>query len=148
MKTNKGDNNSLNNKGMPNIIDYLAGLMLVNGFYYIWMLFLGFVVNIDWFNDILLADGTLIIYFLGGTIASYLVCKKASLKHLTVGLKFAFIGWIISLMSISSFKIEISLGLAIALLFCNFMGGIFGAYLALWSTLTRAGAQSKIDTFE
>ncbi len=82
----------------PTITDYMAGVMLANGIVWIWAMALA--TFSDFFSKIpyiILAFIAYVIYISGATLASYLVCKRTSSKHLVVGLKLAGLAWFFSL---------------------------------------------------
>lgn len=122
----------------PNLNDYLAGAILANGFVWIWAQALP---HLSWIPFTLLAEASYVIYLSGGIVASYLVCKRASSKQLTVGLKFAALAWAFSLILMLSITAEPTIGLAVVLLVCFAMGGVAGAYLALRSRLRSLRVQ-------
>ena len=124
----------------PTLTDYLAGAMLANGFVWIWAQALPYLSGIPL---TLLALASYIIYLSGGIVASYLVCKRASSRHLSVGLKFAVVTWAFSIVLMLSIATEPTVGLAIALLVCFAAGGVAGAYLALRSTLRPRRVRSE-----
>jgi hypothetical protein len=126
----------------PRVTDYVAGAILANGFVWMWLEGLNNLSAI--FSKVpvgLLADVSFVIYLSGGILSSYLVCKRTSTGHLFVGLKLAALAWIISLFFMLSAAAEPTIGLALTLLACFAAGGIAGAYLALRSTLRRAGVR-------
>ena len=124
----------------PTLTDYLAGAMLANGFVWIWAQALPYLSGIPL---TLLALASYIIYVSGGIVASYLVGKRASSRHLAVGLKFAVVTWAFSIVLMLSIATEPTVGLAIALLVCFAAGGVAGAYLALRSTLRPRRVRSE-----
>jgi putative membrane protein (TIGR04086 family) len=92
----------------------------------------------DFFSRIpyvILAFIAYVIYILGSTLASYLVCKRASSKHLMVGLKLTGLAWFFSLIMMLGSTTVPTPTLAIILLVCYGVGGIAGGYLALRSEL-------------
>lgn len=123
---------------VPNLTDYMAGAMVANGFVWMWAQALP---HLSWIPFTLLAEASYVIYLLGGIVASYLVCKRASSRQLIVGLKFAAIAWAFSIIMMLSIAAEPTVGLAVALLVCFAMGGVAGAYLALKSRLRSLKVQ-------
>jgi hypothetical protein len=120
----------------PNLTDYMAGMMLANGFVWIWsMILTNFSDPLSKIPYGILADIAYVIYLSGGIVSSYLVCKRASSKRLLVGLKFAFGAWGFSLFMMLSSTTGPTIGLAIVLLIIFIAGGLAGAYLALRSEL-------------
>ena len=120
----------------PTITDYMAGVMLANGIVWIWAMALA--TFSDFFSRIpyvLLAFIAYVMYILGSTLASYLVCKRTSSKHLVVGLKLAGLAWFFSLIMMLGSTTGPTPALAIVLLVCYGAGGIAGGYLALRSEL-------------
>lgn len=118
----------------PTMIDYMAGVMLVNGIVWIWEMALAtFSDFLSTFPHGILAAIAYMICISGSTLASYLVCKKTSSEHLVVSLKLAGLGWFFSLMLGST--IGQTPALAMILLVCYVSGGIAGGYLALSSEL-------------
>lgn len=120
----------------PNLTDYMAGMMLANGFVWIWsMILANFSDPLSKIPYGILADIAYVIYLSGSIVSSYLVCKRASSKRLLVGLKFAFGAWAFSLFMMLSSTTGPTIGLAIVLLIIFIAGGLAGAYLALRSEL-------------
>ena len=120
----------------PTMTDYMAGVMLANGIVWIWAMALA--TFSDFFSripNIILAFIAYVIYILGSTLASYLVCKRTSSKHLVVGLKLAGIAWFFSLIMMLGSTTGPTPALAIILLVCYGVGGVAGGYLALRSEL-------------
>ena len=120
----------------PTMTDYMAGVMLANGIVWIWAMALA--TFSDFFSRIpyvLLAFIAYVIYILGATLASYLVCKRTSSKHLVVGLKLAGLACFFSLIMMLGSTTGPTPALAIVLLVCYGAGGIAGGYLALRSEL-------------
>ncbi len=120
----------------PTMTDYMAGVMLANGIVWIWAMALA--TFSDFFSRIpyiILAFIAYVIYILGSTLASYLVCKRTSSKHLVVGLKLAGLAWFFSLIMMLGSTTGPTPALAIVLLVCYGAGGIAGGYLALRSEL-------------
>lgn len=124
----------------PNLTDYLAGAMLANGFVWIWAQALP---QLSWIPQTLLAEASYIIYLTGGIVASYMVCKRTSSRHLFVGIKFAAITWVFAVILMLSISTEPTIGLAIAFLVIFAAGGVAGAYLALRSSLRPRRVQSE-----
>jgi len=120
----------------PTMTDYMAGVMLANGIVWIWALALA--TFSDFFSKIpyvILAFIAYVIYILGSTLASYLVCKRTSSKHLAVGLKLAGLAWFFTLIMMLGSTTGPTPALAIILLVCYGVGGMAGGYLALRSEL-------------
>jgi len=129
----------------PNFNDYLAGVMLANGFIWILLLVLGFFSSI--FTRIpifLLAGATYIIYLSGGIISSYLVSKRATSRHLAVGLKLAVLSWVLSIVLIPNLGMKSSIGVALTTLVCFLIGGATGAFLALRSMLRKISSRGRL----
>ncbi len=120
----------------PTITDYMAGVMLANGIVWIWAMALA--TFSDFFSRIphvILAFIAYVIYILGSTLASYLVCKRTSSKHLVIGLKLAGLAWFFLLIMMLGATTMPTPALAIILLVCYGVGGMAGGYLALRSEL-------------
>ncbi len=120
----------------PTITDYMAGVMLANGIVWIWAMALA--TFSDFFSKIpyvILAAIAYVIYISGATLASYLVCKRTSSKHLVVGLKLAGLAWFFTLIMMLGSTTGPTPALAIVLLVCYGAGGMAGGYLALRSEL-------------
>ena len=116
--------------------DYMAGAMLANGIVWIWAMaqttFSDFFSQIPYITLALIAY---VIYIFSPTLASYLVCKRTSSKHLVVGLKLAGLAWFFSLIMMLGSTTGPTPALAIVLLVCYGAGGMAGGYLALRSEL-------------
>jgi len=114
----------------------MAGAMLANGVVWIWAMALA--TFSDFFSRIpyvILAIIAYVIYISGATLASYLVCKRTSSKHLAVGLKLAGLAWFFTLIMMLGSTTGPTPALAIVLLVCYGAGGMAGGYLALRSEL-------------
>jgi hypothetical protein len=132
-----GDEPIYERERTPNTTDYLAGGMLANGFVWIWNQALA---KMDIFSRIppnILADVSFIVYFLGAFLASNLVCKRASSKHLSVGIKFALISWVMSLIIMLSMVAESTIGYSFSMLLLFLGGGITSSYLATRARLKK-----------
>ena len=115
----------------PTMTDYMAGVMLANGIVWIWAMALA--TFSDFFSRIsyiILALIAYVIYISGATLASYLVCKRTSSKHLAVGLKLAGLAWFFSLIMLLGSTTGPTPALAMVLLVCYGVGGVAGGYLA------------------
>ncbi|UCH58098.1 MAG: hypothetical protein JSV18_04175 [Candidatus Bathyarchaeota archaeon] len=121
----------------PTLTDYTAGAIMAVGLMRIWSMLLG--TYSEFFSRVPergLAVTTFFIYLLSGAAASYLVCTRASSKHLVVGLKVAALSWVFSLFLAFSATPAPTLGMVTALLVTLAAGGLAGAYLVLRVRLT------------
>jgi len=123
--------------GVPTLFDYAAGAMLANGFVWIWYQALPYL---SWAPAAILADAEYISFLLGAIISSYLVCRRASSKHLSVGLKVAAAASALNLFFVLSSNIENVIGFAVVVLVIFAVGGVAGAYLALKSKFGKKEA--------
>ncbi len=124
---------------MPNVSDYLAGAILANGFIWTWNLILRqFRIPLSKLPLMLLADVSFIIYLLAGGVSAYLVCMRASRRHLIVSLKVSFLSWLLSILFILSMALKPLIGSIIIFLLCLHAGGVAGGYFALKRRLRRS----------
>lgn len=122
----------------PTLTDYLAGAILANGFVWLWTLIL--YQFSDFFIGLpatFVADFSLIIYLSGGTLASYLVCRRSASRSVVTGLKLSVAAWLFSLVMAPSI-VDLSAGLVLSLLMCFLAGGVVGSYLALRRKLSQS----------
>lgn len=115
---------------VPTFFDYAAGAMLANGFVWIWYQALPYL---PWVPATILADLEYLSFLLGAILSSYLVCRRASSKHLSVGLKVAAAASALNFFFVLSSNIENVIGFAVVVLVIFAVGGVAGAYLALKS---------------
>lgn len=121
----------------PNRNDYLAGGMLANGVIWFWNQALATISVFSKIPSSIMAYITFIVYFLGAIIASNLVCRRASSKHLIVGIKFALISWFLSIIIMLSMVTQPTLGYAFFLLILFLGGGLTSSYLVTRSRLKK-----------
>jgi hypothetical protein len=133
---NMGDINSQIAGRNPNPTDYLAGAMLANGIIWIWNQALGNITFFSQFSKGIQADLTYVIWLLAAIVSSMQVCKRASYGHLLVGLKFAGLAWVLSLIIMLSIAADPSFTLAFSMLMIFIAGGIAGAYFTAKSRAT------------
>ena len=119
----------------PTLFDYFAGALLANGISWMWISSLGYLSAA--FSTSVLAELSYVVYIAIGILASFLVCRRTSSRHISVALKLVAIEWIFSLVMIMSYLDQPTTGMALALLVCFLMGGIAGAYITLRSQLRR-----------
>lgn len=139
---NEGEVDKTLNNGerKPNLYDYVAGAMLASGFVWTWAQVLPYLL---WVPQTLLVVASYVIYLSGGIVASYLVCRRASSRHLFVGIKLAALTWGSSVFTMLSIVTEPTVELVVALLVIFVAGGVAGAYLALRSALRLRRVQSE-----
>ena len=128
----------------PTTNDYLAGATLANGIVWIWNQALGAMPNI--FSQVhpsILANISYVVYLLGAILAANQVCRRASSKHLIVGIKSALFSWALSLLVMLSMAPNPAIGLALSLLLCFLAGGVVGAYLIIRSRLNKLETREK-----
>ena len=113
----------------PTLYDYFAAAILANGIALMW----DYVVS----TIPMLVILSIPIYAAAGFIASYLVCKRTSKQHLSVGLKTALGSSLFSFFMIWSIATEINLGTVILLILCYLVGGILAAYITLRQHLKK-----------
>ena len=128
----------------PTLTDYMAGAMLANGFVWMPRLTLPYFARAG-VPAPLLADALFLIYLSVGIVSSYLVCKKATSKHLFVGLKFGAVAWVFSIFFLLSSTFENILGFAFVLLVIYAAGGVAGAYFAVRTRLRRTRVKPALS---
>ena len=129
----------------PSTNDYLAGAMLANGAVWIWNQALGAMPNI--FSQVhpsILANISYVVYLLGAILAANQVCRRASSKHLIVGIKSALISWFLSLIVMFSMAPDPTIGLAMSLLLLFLTGGVAGAYSVIRARLNRIKREEPV----
>lgn len=129
---------------IPNTNDYLAGAMMANGIVWVWNQAIGAMPNL--FSQVppgVLADISYVVYLLGAILASNQVCRRASSKHLIVGVKSGLVSWVLSLIIMISLAPNPTMGLAMSLLLLFLSGGVAGAYLVIRARLNRLNREKE-----
>ncbi len=107
----------------PSITDYMAAAVLAYGIVYFWIE-LNALYDPPW----LLAY---LIYYLGGLIPSYLVCKRTGSAELAIGVKSSVASWGFVIVSATAFTEGNTLTFFSLLLIMFLLGGLTAAYLTL-----------------
>ena len=119
----------------PSITDYMAAAVLAYGIVYFW-------IELDAMYDPpwLLAFP---IYYLGGLIPSYLVCRRTGSAELAVGVKSSVGSWLFVTVSVTTFTEGATPIFYMFLLVTFLLGGLTAAYLTLKRRLKPAGHEKQ-----
>jgi len=109
----------------PVIFDYFAGGLLTSGLVWFWLQF-----NI-YFPDPIISSLEWPVFIAFSTVSAYLVCKRTTRGHLGVGVKTALSSWLVTVLLLFSFGLELEVYQIVILLICFVLGGLVAAYLAL-----------------
>jgi len=109
----------------PIIFDYFAGGLLTSCLVWFWLQF------ISYFPDPTIASLTGPVFIAASAVSAYLVCKRTTRGHLGVGVKTALSSWLVTVLILLSFGLELDMNLIIILLICFVLGGLAAAYIAL-----------------
>jgi len=109
----------------PVIFDYFAGGLLTSSLVWFWMQF------ISYFPDPTIASLTGPVFITFSAVSAYFVCKRTTRGHLGVGVKTALSSWLVTVLLLLSFGLELDTNLIIILLVCFVFGGLAAAYLSL-----------------
>jgi len=120
----------------PSITDYMAAAVLAYGIVYFWIE-LNALYDPPW----LLAY---LIYYLGGLIPSYLVCRRTGSAELAIGVKSSVASWGFVIVSATAFTEGNTLTFFSLLLIMFLLGGLTAAYLTL-SRRLKPQKQGKPD---
>ena len=115
----------------PVIFDYFAGGLLTSSLVWFWLQF------ISYFPDPTIASLTGPVFIATSAVSAYLVCKRTTGGHLAVGVKTALSSWLITVLILLSFGLELDMYLIVILLVCFVLGGLVAAYLALKGRLRK-----------
>jgi len=115
----------------PVIFDYFAGGLLTSGLVWFWLQF------ISYFPDPTIASLTGPVFIAASAVSAYLVCKRTTRGHLAVGVKTALSSWLVTVLILLSFGLELDISLILILLVCFVFGGLAAAYLALKDRLRK-----------
>jgi hypothetical protein len=121
----------------PSITDYMAAAVLAYGIVYFW-------IELNALYDPPLFLGYL-IYYLGGLIPSYLVCRRTGSAELAIGAKNSVASWGFVVVSVTTFTEGNTLTFFALLLIMFLLGGLTAAYLTLRRRLKPA-KQGKPDS--
>ena len=109
----------------PVIFDYFAGGLLTCGLIWFWLQF------ISYFPDPILTFLSWPVFIAAGTVSAYLVCKRTTKGHLGVGIKTALSSWLITVLILFSFGLDLGTYQIVILLICFVLGGLAAAYISL-----------------
>ena len=115
----------------PATFDYFAGGLLTSGLVWFWLQF------ISYFPDPTIASLTGPVFIAASAVSTYLVCKRTTRGHLAVGVKTALSSWLVTVLILLSFGLELDISLILILLVCFALGGLAAAYLALKDRLRK-----------
>ena len=109
----------------PVVFDYFAGGLLTSGLIWFWLQF------ISYFTDPTIASLTGPVFIAASAVSTYLVCKRTTRGHLAVGVKTALSSWLVTVLILLSFGLELDISLILILLVCFVLGGLVAAYITL-----------------
>jgi phosphatidylserine synthase len=114
---------SKSNERKPITFDYIAAAMLSYVIIYFW-------IELNSFQEIhWVAAWT--IFYIGGLLPSYIVCRRTSRNQLGVGLKSAAASWLFVVVNLSLFTQNSTASFFVLLLILFLLGGITSAYITM-----------------
>ena len=119
----------------PSIIDYLAAATLTYGTIFFWLQ-LSDSVPIPWLL-------TYLIFYLGGVVTTYLVCRKTDRNQFPVAMKSAIFSWVFTLMCLITFTQGDPSSFFKMLLVLFLLGGITSSVISMRE---RLGLKKKPDS--
>jgi phosphatidylserine synthase len=114
---------STSNERKPSTTDYMAAAVLSYGIVYFW-------IELNSYQEIHWIFAWIIFYF-GGLLPSYLVCRRTSRNQLGVGLKAATASWLFVVVSLSVFTQNSTFSFFILLLILFLLGGITSSFITM-----------------
>ena len=114
----------------PSYTDYFMGTILSYSLVYIWLN--DFVAKMPNMHIMV----SVLVYYLIGTLSSFLVCRKVSEAHLTVGVKVGLLAQVFTMFTIYVVTGTMNMVLFFVILVCFLLGGATGAYINLRRRIT------------
>jgi len=115
----------------PVIFDYFAGGLLTSSMVWFWLQFIAYFPDIP-------IESLGLFYIAASAASTYLVCRRTTRGQLGVGLKTALASWVITVLILLSFRLELNTDFLIQLSIGYFFGSMVAAYLALRSRLKKS----------
>jgi len=109
----------------PSYTDYIMGTILSYSLVYIWLN--DFVNKMPGMHILV----SVVVYYLIGTLASFLVCRKTSEAHLSVGIKVGLLAQVFTVFTMYVVTGTLNIVLFFIILICFLLGGATGAYISL-----------------
>jgi small-conductance mechanosensitive channel len=115
----------------PVIFDYFAGGLLTSCLVWFWLQLIAYFPE--------LPIETLGLFYIAASAAStHLVCKRTTRGQLGVGIKTALFSWVMTMLILLSFGLELNTDFMIQLIIGYLFGSMVAAYLALRSRLRKS----------
>ena len=105
--------------------DYIMGTILSYSLVYIWLN--DFVVKMPGMHILV----SVVVYYLVGALSSFLVCRKTSEAHLSVGIKVGLLSHVFTVFTMYVVTGSLNMVLFFIILICFLLGGATGAYISL-----------------
>ena len=109
----------------PSYTDYIMGTILSYSLVYIWLN--DFVNKMPEMHILL----SVVVYYLIGTLSSFLVCRKTTEAHLSVGVKMGLLSQVFTVFTMYVVTGTLNMVLFFVILICFLLGGATGAYISL-----------------
>jgi uncharacterized membrane protein len=109
----------------PSTTDYIMGTILSYSLVYIWLN--DFVNKMPGMHILV----SVVVYYLTGTLTSFLVCRKTTEAHLSVGIKMGLLSQVFTVFTMYVVTGTLNMVLFFIILICFLLGGATGAYISL-----------------
>ena len=109
----------------PSYTDYIMGTILSYSLVYIWLN--DFVNKMPEMHILV----SVVVYYLIGTLSSFLVCRKTTEAHLSVGVKMGLLSQVFTVFTMYVVTGTLNMVLFFIILICFLLGGATGAYISL-----------------
>jgi len=109
----------------PSYTDYIMGTILSYSLVYIWLN--DFVNKMPGMHILV----SVVVYYLIGTLSSFLVCRKTTEAHLSVGVKMGLLSQVFTVFTMYVVTGTLNMVLFFVILICFLLGGATGAYISL-----------------
>lgn len=118
----------MSEEGKPSWEDYMAGSILTCGVVWAWSMIMGLIQRSTQGSlGFAVAAFSYVVYAMGGAMASYIVSRKATRRHLVVGVKMGLASWGANMLIVFPFLSERSPGAMVVLLVSLLAGSVAGA---------------------
>ena len=108
----------------PSYTDYIMGTILSYSLVYIWLN--DFVNKMPGMHILV----SVVVYYLIGTLSSFLVCRKTTEAHLSVGVKMGLLSQVFTVFTMYVVTGTLNMVLFFIILICFLLGGATGAYIS------------------
>ena len=109
----------------PSYTDYIMGTILSYSLVYIWLN--DFVNKMPGMHILV----SVVVYYLIGTLSSFLICRKTTEAHLSVGVKMGLLSQVFTVFTMYVVTGTLNMVLFFIILICFLLGGATGAYISL-----------------